>query len=82
MFRGLILGKYLEDSAVDFVVTVLGKNGVGIAFIAECGIFFLLMMMVLITVNSKKLMRLTPYLAGIVRWSNLTGQWTLDRMGL
>lgn len=62
----LILGKYLEDSAVNFVVTVPGKDGVGIAFIAEFAISFLLMMMVLITVNSKKVMGLTPYLAGIL----------------
>lgn len=62
----LVLGKYLESSAVNFVVTVPGKEGVGVAFAGEFIISFLLMMMVLITTNSDKLMHFTPYLAGIL----------------
>lgn len=61
-----ILGKWLEDSAVNFVITVPGKEGLGVAFLAEFIISFLLMMMVLITTNSKNLMRFTPFLAGVL----------------
>ena len=60
-----VLGKRLESSSVNFAVTVPGALGVTAAFIAEFIISFLLMMMVLVTTNSEKLMRYTGYLAGI-----------------
>ena len=62
----MLLGQYLESSAVNFVVTVPGKEGIEAAFVAEFIISFLIMMMVLITTNSNKLMRFTPYFAGIL----------------
>lgn len=62
----LFLGKMLEDSAVNFVVTVPGEGGVGTAFIAEIVISFFMMMMVLVTSNSLTLSRFTPYFAGFL----------------
>jgi len=62
----LVLGSLLENAAVNFVVTVPGGGGSLVAFIAEFVIAFLLMTMVLVTTNMEKLMRLTPFLAGIL----------------
>lgn len=61
-----ILGRLLEDAAVNFVVTVPGSPGAGAAFAAEFAISFGLMSMVLITTNSERLMRTTPYFAGLL----------------
>lgn len=62
----LILGRLLEDGAVNFVVTMPGKYGPGAAFFAEIVIAFLMMTMILFTSNSRKLSRITPYFAGIL----------------
>ena len=61
-----VLGSWLEDSAVNFVVTIPGKEGLGVAFIAEFIISFLLMTMVLVTTNSEKWMKFTAFLAGFL----------------
>ena len=61
----LIFGGLLADGAVNFVATVPGRYGVGVAFIAEVIISFFMMTMILFTSNSAKWSRLTPYLAGI-----------------
>ena len=61
----LVLGELLEDATVNFVVTIPGKEGLGIAFFAEFIISFLLMAMVLITTNSDRLMNFTAYFAGL-----------------
>jgi aquaporin Z len=60
----LVLGDRLADSAVNFVVTVPGPDGVAVAFIAELGISFLMMSMVLFTSNAVRLARFTPFFAG------------------
>lgn len=60
-----VLGNLLADGAVNFVVTVPGKYGQGVAFAAEVIISFLLMTMILFTSNSVRSPRLTPYLAGL-----------------
>ncbi len=78
----LFLGKLLEDSAVNFVVTVPGKDGAGVAFIAEIVISFLLMMMVLVTSNSLKLSRFTPYFAGFLVAIYITFENPLSGMSM
>lgn len=60
----LFLGDLLADSAVNFVVTVPGRYGVGAAFVAEVVISFLIMTTILFTSNSARLARLTPVIAG------------------
>jgi aquaporin Z len=54
----------LADSGVNFVVTVPGSYGRGIAFIAEIVISFLMMTTILFTSNSTRLARFTPVFAG------------------
>lgn len=62
----LILGKTLSDSAVNFVVTIPGANGVSAAFAAEVIISFFMMMVVLVCSNAPRLARFTPFFAGIL----------------
>ena len=78
----LVLGKLLADSAVNFVVTVPGKDGAGVAFIAEIVISFLMMTMVLVTSNSLKLSRWTPYLAGFLVAIYITFENPLSGMSM
>lgn len=61
----LVLGGLLADSAVNFVVTVPGKYGYGVAFGAEVVISFLMMTMILFASNSVRWSRATPFLAGL-----------------
>ncbi|QQS39989.1 MAG: aquaporin [Acidobacteriota bacterium] len=61
----IFLGSLLEDSAVNFVVTVPGTSGPLAAFVAEFAISFALMSMVLVTTNAARLAWTTPYLAGL-----------------
>jgi aquaporin Z len=61
----LILGNTLSNSTVNFVVTVPNYLGATVSFAAEFIISFLMMTMVLVTTNSKRLSRFTPYFAGL-----------------
>ncbi len=60
----ILLGDLLADSAVNFVVTVPGSHGAGVAFGAEVVISFFMMTMILFTSNTASLSRLTPIIAG------------------
>lgn len=62
----LVLGDLLEHASVSFVVTRPGAAGPAAAFAAEFVISFILMSMVLLTTNSDRLMRTTPYFAGLL----------------
>lgn len=62
----LIMGNALSDTAVNFIVTVPGKFGVGTAFVAEAIISFVMMGVILIASNSLRYSRLTPYFAGLL----------------
>ena len=61
----LVLGSWLADTMVNFVATVPGSYGVGVAFFAEVIISFFMMTMILFTSNSARWSRLTPYFAGV-----------------
>ena len=61
----LLLGSLLADSMVNFVATVPGQYGIGVAFFAEVVISFFMMTMVLWTSSSMRWSRLTPFLAGM-----------------
>jgi aquaporin Z len=62
----LFLQDLLADTAVNFVVTVPGSYGWGAAFGAEVIISFFMMTMILLTSNTVRLSRFTPYIAGIL----------------
>ncbi len=61
-----ILGVVILNPAVDYVVTVPGIGGVGVAFWAELGISFGLMLTILVAANIARLAPLTGILAGIL----------------
>jgi len=61
----MIFGNFLANEAVNFVVTLPGKYGVGGAFAAEVIISFLMMSMILYTGNTGRWSRLTPFIAGL-----------------
>jgi aquaporin Z len=59
-----VLGALAADPAVNFVATVPGPDGPGVAFLAEALISAGIMAAVLVASNSPRLMRLTGLLAG------------------
>jgi aquaporin Z len=78
----LLLGAALENSAVNFVATVPGAYGAGAAFAAEAVISFLMMMMVLTTLNSAKWSRFTPFFAGTLVAFYITFENPLSGMSM
>jgi aquaporin Z len=59
----LVLGRLLADGAVNFVATLPGRHGVAAAFVAEAGMSFVMMTVILFTSHSTRLARLTPVFA-------------------
>ncbi len=59
-----LLGAALADPAVNYAATVPGAAGPAVAFAAELGISFLLMLVVLAVSNQERLARYTPLFAG------------------
>jgi aquaporin Z len=64
LVAGVLIGTPLQHAAVDYVVTVPGPSGAGVAFAAEFVISALMMSVVLWISNSKRLSRFTPLFAG------------------
>lgn len=60
----LVLKNTLSAPAVNYVATLPGNYGVGVAFLAEVGISFLLMTVILNVSNQMKLARYTGLFAG------------------
>lgn len=77
-----VLGRTLEDTAVNFVVTLPGKDGAAVAFVAEMLISFGLMLMVLVSANSPKWSRRTPFLAGLLVAFYITFESPLSGMSM
>jgi aquaporin Z len=63
-FAAIAIGMAIEYPTVNYVVTVPGLDGAGIAFVAEAGISFWLMLVVLIVSNQTKLNAWTGLFAG------------------
>jgi aquaporin Z len=62
----LLLGRNLSDFPVRYVVTLPGRNGVLFAFVAELMTSFVLMGVVLISSNHRKLARYSPIFVALV----------------
>jgi len=65
-FAGTLLGAWLSHPSVDYVATVPGRFGYSWAFVAEVGITFLLMSVILRVSNTPKLNRYTGLFAGLL----------------
>lgn len=61
-----VLGRYVADPSVNYVATIPGPSGPGVAFLAEVVISFVLMMVVLVTTNAHRMARFTGLFAGFL----------------
>lgn len=62
----VFLGHYLMHPAVNYVATVPGSQGLSIAFLAEMGIAFILMLVILLSTNTPNLARFTGLFAAVL----------------
>jgi aquaporin Z len=65
-FAGIALGEWLSHPSVNYVATLPGRYGYWWAFVAETGITFLLMSVILRVSNTPKLNRYTGLFAGLL----------------
>jgi aquaporin Z len=77
-----VLREAIAHSAVNYIVTIPGSGGVGIAFLAELLISFGLMMMVLFASNHQRLARFTGLFAGILVATYITFEAPLSGMSM
>ncbi|HEY0385019.1 MAG TPA: aquaporin [Pyrinomonadaceae bacterium] len=66
LVAALLLGRALAAPSVAYVKTLPGTPGAGVAFIAEAIITFLLMLVVLVVSNTKRLSRWTGIFVGLL----------------
>ncbi len=59
-----LIGQYLADPSINYVATIPGSQGFGVAFLAEVVISFGLMLVVLVSSNGQRLASLTGLFAG------------------
>ena len=76
------IGMAIEHPAVNYVVTVPGFGGAGIAFAAEAGISFGLMLVVLIASNQTTLNAWTGVFAGVLVAAYITVEAPLSGMSM
>ncbi len=82
LLSSLLLGGLIRDPAVNFAVTVPGPAGAGAAFLAEAGISFLMMTMVLISTNTPGITRYTGLFAGALVATYITFEAPLSGMSM
>ncbi len=78
----LVLGKIFTDTPVSYVITVPGRAGVGIAFIAETVIACGMMLMVLFMTNAPRLARFTGLFGGALVFLYITFEAPLSGMSI
>lgn len=90
-FAGAVLGiaaaavplrPWIADSSVQYVATMPGPGGDGLAFAAELGISFLLMITVLTASNAARLMRFTGLFAAVLVACFITFEAPLSGMSM
>jgi len=79
---GALIGMPLQDTSVNYAVTVPGPAGPYIAFFAEFAISMLMMSMILWVSNSPRLNRLTPVFAGVLVATFITLEAPLSGMSM
>jgi aquaporin Z len=77
-----ILGRFLADPSVNYVVTIPGPYGVRVAFLAELVISFLMMSVILVVSNTPSLHRFTGLFAGILVATYITFEAPLSGMSM
>jgi aquaporin Z len=82
LVAAMAIGMAIEHPTVNYVVTVPGLNGTGIAFAAEAGISFGLMLVVLIVSSQTKLNTWTGVFAGALVAAYITVEAPLSGMSM
>ena len=82
LVAAVAIGMAIEHPAVNYVVTVPGSHGAGVAFLAEAGISFGLMLIVLIVSNQTKLNAWTGVFAGALVAAYITVEAPLSGMSM
>jgi aquaporin Z len=82
LVAAMAIGMAIEHPTVNYVVTVPGLNGTGIAFAAEAGISFGLMLVVLIVSSQTKLNAWTGVFAGALVAAYITVEAPLSGMSM
>ncbi len=82
LVASVLIGPPLQHSAINYVVTVPGPGGPGLAFLAEFVISMLLMSTILAVSNSRRLSRFTPLFAGTLVATFITVEAPLSGMSI
>jgi len=77
-----IIGELLVDPHVNYIVTVPGRHGPGIAFLAEMVISFILMIVILNATNKLRLNRFTGFFAGLLVATYITVEVPFSGMSM
>lgn len=77
-----VLGQALAAPSVNYVVTLPGKSGVGVAFVAEVAITFVLMSVILAATNLPRTARYTGLFAGALVATYITLEAPLSGMSM
>ncbi len=78
----LLIGQYLAEPSINYVATVPGPNGPAMAFAAELGISFGLMLVVLFSTNTQRLHSWTGVFAGLLIATYITLEAPLSGMSM
>src|SRR6516164_3790163 len=82
LFSVLIWGHAIAEQNVRYAATLPGAQGTGVAFVAEMGISFLMMTMVLNVSNSAQIARFTGVIAGVLVATYITLESPLSGMSM
>jgi aquaporin Z len=77
-----VLGRVVSGPPVNYVTTLPGPTGEAVAFAAEAGISFVLMLTVLTVSNHRRGSRLTGLCAGLLVWLYITVEAPLSGMSM
>lgn len=78
----LLAAPLISDSSVNYVVTTPGAGGVGLAFLTEVGMTFLLMSVVLRVSNIERIAMYTPLFAGALVATYITLESPISGMSM
>jgi aquaporin Z len=82
LFSGFIWGPAIADENVRYAATLPGSRGIGVAFVAELIISFVMMTMVLNVSNSAHIARFTGVIAGALVATYITLEAPLSGMSM
>lgn len=82
LFSAVMLCRWIADASVNYVTTVPGAGGAGLAFIAELAISFVLMTVVLNVSNIKRWARYTGIFAGALVAANIFVEAPISGMSM